>query len=120
MKALRKRGWSSPVFSLLFRLLVVTAIGVLGGFACSKDGSEDKCPNGHVDPGEECDFGGNSNQSVCYNVNGYYSCLCSCSVSTCKWDYRSCTNCGDGVCQADEGDGGTCPSDCNGIGDGGI
>lgn len=96
--------------ALVFFIVATCLLGLAGGGAgagCSAgsgDQNEDLCPNGRVDPGEECDFGLNSNYSPlnCYDVGDYYRCDCYCSIVDCTWRYSGCTNCGNGV--LDEGE----------------
>ena len=82
-------------FLLALSLLASFSIGGFAGCS-SKKGDDEICPNGRLDPGEECDFGYNANQTICYNVEGHYSCQCSCSIVDCRWNYGPCTDCGNG------------------------
>jgi hypothetical protein len=90
-----------------------------------------ECGNGVLDAGEECD-GTNLNGATCGGCTGQPTCSASCRL-----DYSGCTNgfcdatescascaqdcvrpgavCGDGVCQAGNGETCiSCPTDCNG------
>jgi len=79
-----------------------------------KDGSEtvtsqNLCPNGNIDPGEECDSN-NLGSNTCLSLGGFNGGILSCDNS-CNFNISDCFNCGDGnVDFGEECDGSVNPS----------